>query len=182
MKILQAIDKFVLKLEEIILSYSVLLIAFMVVGNVISRTITGSSWHFAAEISKFAVIIATFMGISYAARKGRHISMSAFYDLAPFKVRKALAIFIPAVTAGILFVLTYYSSVYVYSVYETGKVTAALQLPVVYMLIFIPIGLFTGGIQFIRNMWINIREKEIYLGTDVKDYNDEEKVTEQIHV
>ncbi|WP_255639695.1 TRAP transporter small permease [Aquibacillus saliphilus] len=169
-------------MEEIILSYSVLLIAVMVVGNVISRAITGASWHFAAEISKFAIIIATFMGISYAARKGRHISMSAFYDLAPFKVRKVLAIFIPAVTAIILFVITYYSTLYVYSVYESGKVTSALQLPQVYMLVFIPIGLFLGGVQFVRNAWINITQKEIYLGTDMKDYNDEEKPQDQVHV
>ncbi|WP_095742923.1 TRAP transporter small permease [Sediminibacillus massiliensis] len=182
MKFFRAIDKFILKLEEIILSYAVLLIAVMVVGNVLSRAITGSSWSFSNEISKFAIVLATFMGISYAARKGRHISMSAFYDLAPFKVRKALAIFIPAVTAIILFVLTYYSSLHVISIYESGRVTTALQLPSYYISIFIPIGLFMGGIQYLRNVWINIREKEVYLGTDLKDYNDDSSVTDQTHV
>lgn len=184
MKLLQVLDNFLLKLEEIILSYSVLLIAFMVVGNVLSRAITGKSWFFAAEISLFAVIIATFMGISYAARKGRHISMSAFYDLAPFKVRKFLAIFIPLVTSIILFVVSYYSLQHVLSVYESGTVTAALELPAVYMLVFIPIGLFMGGIQYLRNVWMNIKYKDIYLGTDLKDYNDKDKenIEDQIHV
>lgn len=186
MKVFQVLDNLLLKLEEIILSYSILLIAFMVVGNVLSRAITGKSWFFAAEISLFAVIIATFMGISYAARKGRHISMSAFYDLAPFKVRKVLAIFIPLVTAIVLFVVSYYSFKHVQSVYESGTVTAALELPAVYMLVFIPIGLFLGGLQYLRNVWMNIRHKEIYLGTDLKDYNDkenkEEDIKDQIHV
>ncbi|MDC3414580.1 TRAP transporter small permease [Aquibacillus sp. 3ASR75-11] len=183
MKILGAVDKFILKLEEFILSYSILLIALMVVGNVVSRALTGSSWTFSAEVSRFAVTIATFMGISYAARKGRHISMSAFFDLAPFKLRKALAIFIPVVTAVVLFTLAYYSSLYVNSVYESGKVTSALQVPAFYMTIFIPIGLFMGGIQYIRNAWVNIKEKEVvYLGTDLKDYNDEKNPEEQIHV
>ena len=185
MKIIRAIDNFFLKLEEIILSYSVLLIAFMVVGNVLSRAITGKSWFFAAEISLFAVIIATFMGISYAARKGRHISMSAFYDLAPFKVRKVLAIFIPLVTSIVLFVLTYYSFLYLKSIHDSGTVTAALELPVTYMYVFVPIGLFLGGVQYLRNVWINLKRKEIYLGTDVKDYNDEDKkepIEDEIHV
>ncbi len=188
LKIIRALDNFLLRIEEIILSYSVILIAIMVVGNVLSRAITGSSWVFAAEISLFAVIIATFMGISYAARKGRHISMSAFYDLAPYPVRKTLAILIPFVTAIVLFAVAYYSYQYVVSVHESGTVTAALQLPVTYMLIFIPIGLVLGGIQYLRNVWINIVNKEVYLGTDVKDYNDEDKesrkkdVEDQIHV
>ncbi|MFB1049694.1 TRAP transporter small permease [Paraliobacillus sp. JSM ZJ581] len=188
MKIIRAMDNFLLKIEEIILSYSVILIAIMVVGNVLSRAITGSSWVFSAEISLFAVTIATFMGISYAARKGRHISMSAFYDLAPYPVRKALAILIPFVTAIVLFVVAYYSYLYVVSVHESGTVTAALQLPATYMLIFIPIGLLLGGIQYLRNMWVNLVNKDIYLGTDVKDYNDEDKesrkqdMEDQIHV
>ena len=183
MKILRAIDNVILKIEEIILSYSVILIAIMVVGNVVSRTLTGSSWSFATEISKFAIVIATFMGIAYAARKGRHISMSAFYDLAPFKVRKVLAIFIPLVTAGVLFVLTYYSTLYVINIYEKGTVTTALRVPAYYLSIFLPIGLFMGGIQYIRNAWINITEKEVvYLGTDLKDYNDDSSVEDQTHV
>lgn len=188
LKIIKAIDNFFLKLEEIILSYSVILIAIMVVGNVLSRAITGSSWVFSAEISLFAVIIATFMGISYAARKGRHISMSAFYDLAPYPVRKALAIIIPLVTAIVLFVVAYYSYLYVLSVHESGTVTAALQLPATYMLVFIPIGLVLGGVQYLRNVWVNITNKEVYLGTDVKDYNDEDEeerkkdIEDQIHV
>ncbi|UFT99012.1 TRAP transporter small permease [Radiobacillus kanasensis] len=182
MKILRAIDKFILKLEEFILSYSILLIAVMVIGNVLSRAITGSSWTFSQELSKFAIVIATFMGISYAARKGRHISMSAFFDMAPFKVRKAIAIFIPAFTAIVMFVLAYYSSLYVLQVHERGTVTSSLQLPAIYITIFIPIGLFMGGIQYLRNMWVNIKEKDIYLGTDLKDYNENENLEDQSFV
>ncbi len=160
-----------MRIEEYILSYSVILIAVMVVGNVISRAITGSSWTFSAEISRFAVILATFMGISYAARKGRHISMSALFDTVPFKVRKALSILIPGITAIVLFFLTYLAWRYLYSVYDSGRVTAALQIPYYLMIIFVPIGLFLGGLQFLRNMWINLKEKEVYLATEKKDYS-----------
>ena len=79
---IKKLDRFVMKLETYILSWAIILISIMVVGNVISRAL-GRGWPFAAEVSQFAVIIATFMGISYAARKGRHIRMSAFFDLAP---------------------------------------------------------------------------------------------------
>ncbi|WP_257008378.1 TRAP transporter small permease [Bacillus sp. FJAT-45350] len=170
-KIIQKIDHFIMKVEEYILSYAVILIAVMVVGNVISRTITGSSWTFSAEVSRFAVILATFMGISYAARKGRHISMSALFDTVPFKFRKVLAIVIPAFTSIVLFFLTYLAFKYLMSVYSTGRVTPALQVPVYIMTLFVPVGLFLGGLQFVRNMWINIKEKEVYLATEKKDYS-----------
>lgn len=171
MGIIRKLDNLLMKVEEVILSYSILLIAILIVGNVVNRTVFGSSWAFSAEVSKFSVILATFMGIGYAARKGRHINMSAFFDVAPFKIRKALAIFIPAITALILFVLTYYAYVYLISVYETGRVTSALQVPEYLMISFVPVGLFLGGLQFLRNAWINVKEKEVYLATEQKDYS-----------
>ncbi|WP_051189179.1 TRAP transporter small permease [Halalkalibacillus halophilus] len=171
-KIIRAIDKGLLKLEEFILSAAVIVIAVMIAGNVISREIFGPSIWFHAEVSRFAVVIATFMGISYAARKGRHISMSAIYDTVPFKVRKVMAIFIPALTAVALFYLSYVSFIYVQSVFETGRTTTSLEVPLWWMYMFIPLGFFTGAIQFLRNMIVNLTNEEVYIGTDVKDYND----------
>lgn len=171
MKLIEKLDNALLKVEEIILSYSIILIAIMVVGNVLNRAIFGSSWSFASEVSKFAIYMATFMGIGYAARKGRHINMSAFFDLAPQKIRKALAIFIPALTAVILFIFAYYGYVYMMDVYESGRVTPALQLPSYLLSIWVPLGLVLGGLQFLRNMWINIKEDDVYLATEQKDYS-----------
>ncbi|PYZ92977.1 TRAP transporter permease DctQ [Salipaludibacillus keqinensis] len=142
----------------------------MTFGNVVVRQITGRSWGFAAEISEIAIIMATFMGISYAARKGRHISMSAFFDMAPKKVKKALSIINPLVTAIILFVLCYYA--YVYTAGQT-RVTSSLEIPYWVMVMFMPIGFFLGGVQFLRNMWINIVNKEVYLAQEKKDYDEQ---------
>ncbi|WLR50773.1 TRAP transporter small permease [Bacillus tianshenii] len=171
MKVIEKLDNFLMKVEEIILSYAIIVIALMVIGNVINRSVFGSSWSFAEEISRFSVILATFMGIGYAARKGRHINMSAFFDLAPYPIKKALSIFIPFVTSIVLFALTYYSYIYLMSVHASGRVTPALQLPVWVMMLFVPVGLFLGGVQFLRNMWVNIKNKEVYLASEKKDYS-----------
>ncbi|GAA0467030.1 TRAP transporter small permease [Alkalibacillus silvisoli] len=171
-KALRFIDKAFLKLEEFILSGAVIVIAVMIAGNVISRELFGPSIWFHSEVALFAVVIATFMGISYAARKGRHISMSAIYDTVPWKVRKTMAIVIPAITAVILLYLSYVSYNYVLSVYESGRTTTSLQVPQWWMYMFIPLGFLTGGIQFLRNMIVNLVNKEVYIGTDAKDYND----------
>jgi C4-dicarboxylate transporter, DctQ subunit len=166
-----------MKFEEFILASSVIVISVVTIANIIARQVFGSGelyWHF--EVSKFAIIIATFMGIGYAARKGRHISMSALYDFAPFMGRKILSILIHAVTAIILLILAYFSFTYVQSEFERGTVTPALQIPQYLMIVAIPVGFFMGGIQFLRNMWINIRVKDkVYLGIDAEDYNDKDK-------
>lgn len=165
------LDNFLLKIEEFILSWAIILVAIMVIGNVVSRGLFNYSWVFHKEVAQYAVVIATFMGIGYVARKGRHISMSALFDLSNDKVKKALAIIFSAGTAIVLFVLTYYSLIYLKDVQESGRVTSALQIPVYIMILFVPIGLFLGGVQFLRNAWINIKEKGIYLGTEQKDYS-----------
>ncbi|MFD2637382.1 TRAP transporter small permease [Piscibacillus salipiscarius] len=176
-QIFNKVDYAFMKLEEFILSFAIILIAIMIVGNVIAREVFSSgAFYFAYEVSKFAIVIATFMGIGYAARKGRHISMSAFYDFAPLKVRKVMMITINFVTAIVMFVMAYYTYHFVMFEYETGAITTSLQLPRYLMAVFLPIGFFTAGVQFLRNTFINFTKKakdKVYLGTDSVDYNDE---------
>ncbi|MCM3588779.1 TRAP transporter small permease [Mesobacillus maritimus] len=186
MKFFRALDRLMMKLEEYILSFSIILISVVIIANIIAREVFNSSiFYWNLEVSKFAIVIATFMGIGYAARKGRHISMSAFYDFAPFMGRKVLSILINGVSAVILLGLAYLSLGYVQAEFAKGTVTPALQIPQYLMVIFIPIGFFLGGIQFLRNMWINIRVKnKVYLGIDAEDYNDQEKrdISHELHM
>lgn len=174
-KFFKLLDTGLHTLEKFILKWAIIVISVMTFGNVIYRLVTGGSWHFAAEISRLSVIVASFIGISYAARKGRHISMSAFFDLSPRPVKKALAIIIPFVTAIVLFAVGYFAVLYTHGIYESGRTTAALQFPFWLMVVAIPIGCFLGGIQFLRNMWINIVNKEIYLAQDKKDYSEQQE-------
>ncbi|WP_091273055.1 TRAP transporter small permease [Alteribacillus persepolensis] len=176
MKVIKWFDTVLRRLEEIILSLAIITITVMVSGNALSRNFFGRSWSFTEEISELALYMATFMGISYVARKGRHISMSALFDNVPFAFRKTLALLIPLVTAIIMFVLAYYSYDYVQSVNESGRVTSALRFPYFWMLIWVPIGFVLGGIQFLRNFWVNVRNKDVYLAAERKDYDDDDEV------
>ncbi|SFM37591.1 TRAP transporter small permease [Salibacterium qingdaonense] len=166
--ILKMMDKALTRIEESILSLSILTITVMTAGNAVSRNFFGQSWSFASEISELALYTATFMGISYAARKGRHITMSALFDNVPFLFRKTLAVLIPFVTAVVLFIMDYFSYEYVQS--TSGRVTSALRLPYYWMNIWAPIGFLLGGIQFLRNFWVNVRNRDVYLAEERKDY------------
>ncbi|PAB59242.1 TRAP transporter permease DctQ [Anaeromicrobium sediminis] len=154
------------KIEEAILSYSIIIMAIILIGNVFSRSVLNRSWTFAEELGQSLVIIVTFTGISYGAKKARHINMSALFDVIPVRGKKIFMYVISSVTSISMFYLAYLASIYVMKVKTLGRVTPALRIPIYLVYLIVPIGFFLGGIQYARNFWINVKEKEVYLSTE----------------
>lgn len=176
MKILKWLDLGLKRTEEAVLSLAIITITVMVAGNTISRNLGLGGWAFAEEISQIAIYMATFLGLGYVARQGRHISMTALFDNVPYKFRKTLALIIPLVTALVLFTLAYYSYDYVLS--SQNRVTNYLRISYVWMVVWAPIGFLLGGIQFLRNFWVNVKNKDVYIAAERKDYDTEKEAKE----
>lgn len=68
------------------------------------------------------IVVVTYAGLSYAARNGRHIRMSAIYDAMPAKTRKVLMIVMASVTSAFMFSLSYYSKNY-FRIYQGSGLT-----------------------------------------------------------
>ena len=159
--------------EEFILTYGIIALAVLTIGNVISRRVFNSSWTFTEEVSQFILVILTFMGVSYAIRCGRHIRMSAFYDLISEKWQRRLMMLISIVTAVILFFLAYHALLFVLETKKYGRVTPSLMVPFYLVIIWAPIGLFLGGIQYILTFFKNLTSDEAWLSYEEKsDYKD----------
>jgi TRAP-type C4-dicarboxylate transport system permease small subunit len=154
--------------EEAILSWGVISMAVITIGNVLSRKFFNHSWSFSEEVSQFILVIITFMGVSYAARKGRHIRMTALCEMMPQKVQKAMILIVAFLTMIILFYLCYHSALYVMKIKAYGRVTPALRIPFYLVLIWVPMGLFAGAIQYGLAFVKNLREKEIWLSFEEK--------------
>ncbi|GEK59521.1 TRAP transporter small permease [Marinococcus halophilus] len=176
MKIFKWLDLGLKRTEEAVLSLAIITITVMVSGNTISRNLGLGGWAFAEEISQIAIYMATFLGLGYVARQGRHISMTALFDNVSYKYRKALALIIPLVTAFVLFALAYYS--YDYVLASQNRVTNYLRISYVWMVVWAPIGFLLGGIQFLRNFWVNVRNKDVYIAAERKDYDTEQEAKE----
>lgn len=175
MKVFKAINTFIEYIEKLILSLGMLSLAVITVGNAISRRAFNRSWSFGEEASLFILVIVTFMGISYAARKGRHIRMTAFFDQLGVKQQRFLMIFITLITSAVLFYLAYHSYNFTLRMHSLGRVTSALQVPYYLVVMWVPIGLGLGGLQYFFAMIRNIIEKEAWLSFDTKtDYIDPE--------
>ncbi|QIE57807.1 TRAP transporter small permease [Pikeienuella piscinae] len=157
------------------LAVGVLLMAANTIANVVGRFAFGESLFFAEELNRLLIILITFAGISYAARQGRHIRMSAIYDTLPPRPRKALMIVISIVTALLMFALCYYAVGYIETQASRGRVLPALSIPVWITLVWAPVGFFMTGAQYALTAVKNIVEKDIYLSTNVLEgYDDDE--------
>lgn len=163
------IDTIIAHVEAWILAGGVILMAALTCTNVIGRFVFGQSIFFTEEVNRILIVLITFAGISYAARQGRHIRMSAIYDALPFLGRKILMIIICIVTAVTMFGLFYFSLIYINSVYESGRILPATQIGVFWAYVWVPVGLFFTGIQYALTAFKNIFTKDIYISTTTLD-------------
>lgn len=174
--VLGVIDSTISRVESVLLAAGVLLMAFNTIANVVGRFIFQYSLFFSEELNRILIILITFAGISYAARQGRHIRMSAIYDALPPKARKAFMVLIAAVTALTMFALCYFSIGYISKVAISGRVLPSLQLPVYWIFLWVPIGFFMTGLQYALTAIKNLSGKDIYLSTLVLEGYDEDEL------
>ncbi len=173
---LGTLDSLISRVESVMLAVGVLLMAANTVGNVVGRFIFQSSIFFSEELNRILIILITFAGISYAARQGRHIRMSAIYDAMPPRVRKVMMIGISLFTALFMFGLCWYALGYIETQAGRGRVLPALEIPVWWTLLWVPVGLFMTGMQYLLTAIKNIVEKDIYLSTNVLEGYDNDEL------
>jgi TRAP-type C4-dicarboxylate transport system permease small subunit len=172
---LGTIDVLISKIEAVMLAMGVILMAINTCTNVIARYVFGEGMFWSGEVNRILIILITFAGIGYAARHGRHIRMSAIYDAIPPKGRKVLMIFIALVTSVIMFFLSYYSYLYIETLYSRGRILPALGIEIWWIYIWAPVGFAITGIQYFLTAIKNMTSKDVYLSTGVIDgYSDSE--------
>ncbi|MGM0543049.1 MAG: TRAP transporter small permease [Pseudomonadota bacterium] len=173
--ILGVVDTVISKIESVILALGVLLMALNTVTNVVSRFVFGNSIMFSGELNRILIIMITFAGIGYAARHGRHIRMSAIYDALPTGGRKVLMIAIALFTSMVMFFLLYYSVFFILDMYSKGRVLPSMGLPIWIIYLWVPMGFFITGIQYLLTAIKNITSRDVWLSTGVVDgYKDTE--------
>ncbi|MPV86014.1 TRAP transporter small permease [Ostreibacterium oceani] len=173
--VLGTLDRFVSRIESFMLASGVLIMAIATIANVIGRMTFGSIF-FIEELNRILIIFITFSGLSYAARHGRHIRMTAFFDMLGHKPRKILMIIIALVTAVCMLALSYYAFSYIAGMMKKGRILPALQIPVWFIYVWVPIGFFMTGVQYLLTAIKNYLADDIYLSTQVVDGYQESEI------
>jgi len=166
------------RFEEVLLAGGILLIAGLTIANVIGRTL-GSSLAAAEELSQFAIIFVTFIGIGHATRTARQIRMTAIYDSLPEPVRKPLALFIAASTSLLLAGAAWLAVRYtLFTVRELGAVSPVLQAPLWVVYLSAPLGLALGSVQYALGFVKNLIADGVWLSFEHEDGYEDEIISE----
>jgi TRAP-type C4-dicarboxylate transport system permease small subunit len=173
MRALAVLDGAIARFEAFVLAAGVILMAANSIANVIGRFLFAQSIYFSEELNQFLIVLVTFVGIGYAARKGRHIRMSAVYDQLGERGRKALMILIATVTALIMFALAWFSYDYVARLAKLGKVTPSLQVPLYLTYLWVPVGFLITGIQYLLTVVQNLRSADVWISYEQIDSYEE---------
>lgn len=166
MNTITKVNKIILKIEEVILTAAIIIMALTLIANVMGRMLFDKGIYAAEEIGQYCIYAVTFYGLSYAVTKGQHIHMLGLFDILPEKVRKADAVFISLVTGITMGLLTYISFTYVASLKIIGKVSVNLHVPTFVVVLFLSFGIMFATIQYALLFIKNLSKKEIYLGLD----------------
>ncbi|MGI5825184.1 MAG: TRAP transporter small permease [Bacillota bacterium] len=169
MKIFYSFNRGLEKVENVMLSWTVIIMAALLIFNAVGRTMFGFSIAAITEITVYLMMILTFIGLSNAARKGKHIIMSAVLDLVPFKPRKFMMVLGDVVTIVFLAVMVYLTANYTVFVYETQRMLVAMNVPMWTLMIPMPIGCALGLYQYVLTLISNFKHKDkIFLGPEVE--------------
>jgi C4-dicarboxylate transporter DctQ subunit len=159
--------------EVVTLCFGVAALAGLLIANVVAREFF-KSIYFVEEVSEFLVILTTFVGVSYAVRKARHIRMGAFFDLMGPRLEKIFIFVISTVSAVVMFLMARYSLAYLTESKSLAQSTEALRLPYWTFLIIVPIGFFLAGVQYVRTIIRNIVRKDVWMSPEQQSEYEEE--------
>ncbi|WP_319783859.1 TRAP transporter small permease [Oceanisphaera sp. IT1-181] len=183
-RILTLTDKLIGKAEIYVLGWGIIIMAVNTIANVFGRYLFSQSIYFTEELNEFLIVIITFMGLGYVTRKGRHIRMSALYDLLSTRYKKLLMIIIASLTAVAMFTLAWYAFEYVAKLASRGRVTPALQFPLYLTYIWVVLGFAVTGIQYVLTAFrnLNLSEEDVYISFSTVDEYLDPEIAEVLHL
>ncbi|MFV8836000.1 TRAP transporter small permease [Aquisalimonas sp.] len=172
-KAIRVIDRTLEYMEVTIVAGSIILMAVLMVSHVLGRMFFRIGVPGRTEVTELLIVLITFVGVSYAVRRARHISMSAIYDTLRGIPRKVLIITISLGTGALLFYMAWEAAGYVETTYNRGRSTSALGIPLWMIYISMPIGFTLAGIQYWLTAFRNLTTREFYRSfTELEGYDE----------
>ena len=165
----ERINGFCEAIEKFIVAWGTITMAVVSIINVLSRNFFHVSFAWVEEISQFSVVLVTFVGTAYAARKGLHIRMTLLTDVMGHGGRKFLTLLTTLGTALFLAAMTGYSVLYVKGLYVMNKYTLGLQIPVYLVMLWVPVGFFLASLQYFMTFWKNLTHKAIFIAPSITE-------------
>lgn len=127
--------------------------------QVFSRFVLKGSLPWSEEVARYLMVWAVFIGASIGAKTGAHIGVEAFVRLFPPAFQRpmiVLSCFFTVLFCGLVVVL---SSKVVLNIYQAEQVSPAMEMPMHWAYLAVPVGALLMSIRFIQAAVSNWRRE-----------------------
>jgi C4-dicarboxylate transporter DctQ subunit len=153
--------KWIERIEENVIGVSLLVVTFVLVINVFLRYIFNASSTWAEEFIRYVMIWITFIGSSVCFRRGIHVGIDFILSFTSKRASRFIHMFVTLMSILFMsFMLKYGLDLFLFSK-NSGQITPAMQIPLYWVYLAIPLSSFLSIIHLIRILVNLIRNNEV---------------------
>ena len=151
LSILKSIDKYITLTEEFFVGIGVLITAFLVFTQVVSRFIFSFSFTWIEEMSQYIMLWVVFIAAALCVKKNEHVSVDVIFSVLPKKYRNLWIAFLAIISACFLCWFAYTASTLVASVKNNYQTSVSMTwLPIYIVYLSAPIGTILMSFEFFK--------------------------------
>lgn len=144
------------RIEENVIGASLLVVTFVLVLNVILRYIFNASSVWAEEFIRYVMIWITFIGSSVCFRRGIHVGIDFILSFTSDRASRFIHMFVTLMSIFFMLLMFKFSfDLFLFSV-NTGQITPAMQIPLYWVYLAIPLSSILSLIYLVRIL-INLK-------------------------
>lgn len=157
-KILKVLDDHI---EEIFLLPTFTFSVALLFIQVIFRYVFNNSITWSEELARYLFIWQIWIGISYCVKNGSHIRITLLKDLLSDKTNRILEIIVIIIWFGFGCFIIYQGHQVVLRIASFGQKSPAMQMPMQYAYMAIPVGATLMNIRLVQNLIKLLKNKEV---------------------
>jgi C4-dicarboxylate transporter, DctQ subunit len=143
-------DELLVGTVEIVSALLLIFITVLTLAQVIMRYIFNNPFTWSEELAIAAFIYLTFLGISVAYARNRHLWVDAFVAALPRTMAIVVNGLVLALSAGFLILLSILMIKVIVVTWKMGITTAALEIPRAFIYLSLPLGCVLFLIQVLK--------------------------------
>jgi len=161
MRLLGWLDRGLCRVEEGLVAALLGAAALILFLDVVARYLFSAPFSWGAESVRYAIIWVVFIGSSIAARRGIHISISALREFLPAPAQRPLILLVLAICFGFSVLLLSASVELIQFMRGFRQVTPAMEIPMWWVYLAIPVGAGLMSLRFIQAFWAEARYRAL---------------------
>ncbi|GAW93783.1 TRAP transporter small permease [Calderihabitans maritimus] len=129
--------------------------------QVFFRFVIKGSLPWSEELARYLMVWAVFIGASIGAKEGAHIGVEAFVAFLPAKLRRVALVLAGAFSLLFCIIIAYLSFKVVGFLMKSGQLSPAMQIPIFWAYLAIPVGSILMAIRFVQATAAKLRNEGV---------------------